>query len=57
MTNFELFRLKQAGMSNLFINRLLAFIECNKTEFSPENVLLLLPEFIRQANMRHKALF
>ena len=57
MTNFDLFRLKQAGMSNLFINRFLAFILVNKMEFSSENLLLLLPKFIRQANMRHKALF
>lgn len=57
MTNFELFRLKQAGMSNLLINQFLAFISSNDNKPVPENALLLLPKFVRQSNMRHKALF
>lgn len=57
MTNFELFRLKQAGMSNLLINRFLAFISRDTTSPAPENALLLLPKFVRQSTMRHKALF
>lgn len=57
MTNFELFRLKQAGMSNLLINQFLSFILSDDSDPSPENVLLLLPKFVGQSNMRHKTLF
>lgn len=53
MTNFDLYRLKKAGMSNYLIYQfLLITADCKES-----NPLVKLPEFVRQANMKQKALF
>ena len=53
MTNFDLYRLKKAGMSNLMINQFLALIaDCQE-----KNPLVCLPAFVRQSEMPHPALF
>ncbi|CEN28696.1 hypothetical protein [Pseudolactococcus piscium] len=57
MTNFDLYRLKKAGMSNLVLNQFLDFISNVTADDRQHPVLLLLPKFIRQATMKHKGLF
>ena len=57
MTNFDLYRLKKAGMSNLVLNQFLDFISSVTADDRQHPVLLLLPKFIRQATMKHKGLF
>lgn len=57
MTNFDLYRLKKAGMSNLLLNQFLTFVSSVMTDDRQHNELLLLPKFIRQSTMRHKPLF
>ncbi|GAB2023263.1 DNA-processing protein DprA [Pseudolactococcus yaeyamensis] len=53
MTNFDLYRLKKAGMSNLLIHQFLTLVaDCQE-----KNPLVCLPAFIRQSNMKHPALF
>lgn len=56
MTNFDIYRLKKAGMTNLMINRFLDFVAKSDDEVQ-RNPLLLLPKFIRQSAMKNKALF
>lgn len=57
MTNFDIYRLKKAGMSNLVLNQFLDFISSVTSDDRQHPMLLLLPKFIRQATMKHKGLF
>ncbi|GFH39889.1 DNA-processing protein DprA [Pseudolactococcus insecticola] len=62
MTNFELYRLKLAGMTNLMLNKFLSFIDERNSEndlndSQTGNDLLQLPEFIKRSDMKQKALF
>ncbi|GFH42141.1 DNA processing protein DprA [Lactococcus hodotermopsidis] len=55
MTNFDLYRLKKAGMTTLMINKFLAFIA--ESDFDEKNKMLLLPSFVTASTMKNKALF
>ncbi|MCJ1993597.1 DNA-protecting protein DprA [Lactococcus piscium] len=57
MTNFDLYRLKKAGMSNLVLNQFLAFISSVRSDSRQHDMMTQLPKFIRQATMKHKGLF
>ena len=57
MTNFDLYRLKKAGMSNLVLNQFLAFISSVTSDSRQHDMMIHLPKFIRQATMKHKGLF
>ncbi|MDR1606233.1 MAG: DNA-processing protein DprA [Streptococcaceae bacterium] len=57
MTNFELYRLKKAGMSNLMINRFLAYLAVIEADGQKGQPLLHLPKFIRLSAMSHQAQF
>ena len=53
MTNFDIYRLKKAGMSNLLIYQFLTLTaDCQE-----KKPLVCLPAFVRQSNMKHPALF
>ena len=53
MTNFDIYRLKKAGMSNLLIHQFLTLA----ADYQEKNPLVCLPAFIRQSEMKHPALF
>ncbi len=53
MTNFDLYRLKKAGMSNLMIHQFLTLV----ADYQEKNPLVALPAFVRQSQMPHQALF
>jgi DNA processing protein len=57
MTNFDLYRLKKAGMTNLAINHWLDFVANTAHDTPEQNPLRLLPQFIKRSGMKNKALF
>ncbi|GAX46516.1 DNA-processing protein DprA [Pseudolactococcus reticulitermitis] len=53
MINFDIYRLKKAGMSNLMINQFLTLTR----DSQEKNPLVYLPAFVRQTRMKQPALF
>lgn len=56
MTNFDLYRLKQAGMSNLHVNQFLQFVT-KTADWRDRNLLVHLPTYVRQSGMKQSILF